>query len=192
MPLQPAGATLTWDEPLFFKLRLSSGLGWIARGLAAIVVYGLFVVMIFAITRSPTAPPLGVVEVFLGPALVAVAFVVAFELPTVQRSVTLTDKDISYVGTLTKYGFGGMFSLLTGMGSWNRREIRSVRLLRPGEPGNQFPFRLMVIEPKYGKSKLIGVPLTVGLDDVANHLHSMGLVVELSGWQSVAEKTKAE
>jgi hypothetical protein len=173
-----------WNEPWFFKLRSATKTGWMLRGGFVVGVYVLFVVLLSMDSNSPNGPNFGIVEIILLPAMVAGVFMAMIEIPNVQRMVSLTDNEISCVGALMM--FGGPIHLLTGMGQWNRREIKTVQLLRPAEPGNKFPFGLMLITPKYAKPKQLAVPSSVVLNDVANHLHSIGVDVQLSEWEPAA------
>jgi hypothetical protein len=183
-----ANAKLKWHEPWFFKLRQSTALGWIARVIMIGVVYGVLLVSILSIERSPTAPELNPAVVFISPAIFSILIVAFFDVPNLQRVVELSDSEISCVGRVTTYGGAlAMIHLLIGSVVWNRREIKHVQLLRPGDPGNRFPFGLMTIARKYGGSKQIAVSPTVALEEIANQLHSMGIAVQLSAWRPAAE-----
>jgi hypothetical protein len=114
--------------------------------------------------------------------MVAGLFLAMLELPNMQRTVTLTDNDISCIGTFMV--FGGPIHLITGMRQWNRREIKEIRLLRPGEPENRFSHGLMIISPKYARARQLAVSSSVPLETVAKHVHSMGIAVRLSDWQA--------
>jgi hypothetical protein len=184
-----ANTSLRWSEPLFFKLRSSTRLGWIVRAAVIVAVYGLLLVLLFVEKRPPEWPEPGPAKIILVPAAVGIMILFLFELPNAQRTVELTDKEISCFGMQPMAG--GLVHLLTGMAVWNRREIQVVRLLRPGEPGNRFSFGLMTIARKYGRPKQLAVPRTVRLEDVADHLHSMDVAVELSGWPAVVETAPA-
>jgi hypothetical protein len=186
-----ANAKLRWNEPWFFTLRQSTALGWIARAVVIGVLYGVLLVLILSIERSPTAPELHRAVVFIPPAIFSILIVALFDIPNLQRAVELSDTEISCVGRVTTYGGAlAMIHLLVGSVVWNRREIKHIQLLRPGEPGNRFPFGLMTIARKYGGAKQIAVSPTVALEDVAKQVHSMAIAVQLSGWQPVAEPQK--
>ncbi|MBD3676528.1 MAG: hypothetical protein HUJ26_23705 [Planctomycetaceae bacterium] len=176
-----ANAKYQWNEPWFFKLRASTKTAWVLRAGFFIGVYVLFAVLMSMDSKSAGGPQFGTVEILILPTMIAGLFLAMIELPNIQRVVTLTDNDISCIGTLMM--FGGPISLLTGTGQWNRREIKTVQLLRTGEPGNDYSFGLMIITPKHAKEKQLAIPLTVSLSDVANHLHTVGIDVRLSDWQ---------
>jgi hypothetical protein len=113
-----------------------------------------------------------------------------YEIPTLQRKVSLTDKEITCAPSAPALMmFAGMLAplqIIIGMGHWHQREIKLVQLLHPAEPGNRFSFGLMIVTPKYGRVRKLGVPSNVPLDEVANRLHAMQVFVQLSGWQMAA------
>jgi hypothetical protein len=186
-----AKAKLRWNEPWLFTLRQSTALGWIVRAVMIGVVYGMILALILSIERSPTAPELNPAVVFIPPAIFSILIVALFDVPNLQRTVELSDTEISCVGRVTTYGGAlAMIHLLIASVVWNRREIKHIQLRRPGEPGNRFAFGLMTIARKYGGEKQVAIPPTVALEDVANHVHSMGIAVQLSGWQPAAAPEK--
>lgn len=184
-----ANAKYQWHEPWFFILRSSTAVGWVMRGGFFLGVYVLFAVLLSMESNSPDQPHFGMAEIIVLPAMVAGLFLTLIELPNIQRLVTLTDSDISCIGTLM--ALGGPIHLLLGPKQWNRREIKHVQLLRTGELGNEFPFSLMVITPKYARAKKLAVPSTVTLNDIADHLCSIGVDVELTDWQPPASDPPA-
>jgi hypothetical protein len=189
MPLPSAKAEITWKEPWLFQIRTSSRLAWLMRAGFFAVVYVVFVVAIIMDSGKPNRRQLGIAEKAVMPAVVAAVFLVLFELPNLQRIVSVTSTQISCMGGFMM--FGGPIHLITGMRQWNCREIRSVQLLRTGEPDNEFPFGLMIVTPKHAAARRLGVPATTSLDDVADRIHAMGVAVQLSNWQPKASKDNA-
>jgi len=181
----PNNALHSWNEPWFFTLHTSTKLGWIVRGCFFVAVYALFFAVLFLEQGNPNSPPFGTAEIIFLPALVAGVFSALLELPNLQRMVAITDKDISCIGSFAM--FGGPIQLIMGMGNWNRKEIKHIQLLRPGEEGNRFLFGLMIITPKYSKPQPIAVPSKVSLDAVATSLHSIDIPVQLSGWVAAGQ-----
>jgi hypothetical protein len=188
MVLKSGSSSYEWNEPLFFLILTSTRVGWIVRVGVFLAIYVLFVFLLTLDKNSPQEMRLPAAVVLLLPAFIGGLFLAMYEVPTLQRKVSLTDKDIGCAGTLMM--FGGMSNLLHmivgRMGQWNRREIKLVQLLRPGEPGNRFSFGLMIVTPKYAAPRKMGVPCDVPLDEVATRLHAMQLIVQLSGWQADA------
>lgn len=171
-----------WTEPKFFLLRNSSKTGWIIRGVFFCLIFGGFAVLLTMENGNPGRAPLGWVETAILSGVIAVFMLVSFELPTMQRQVSITKNSISCDGGMMAM-FGGLIHLLQmGWDQWNLREIKKVRLLRAGEGDNSFGFGLMTIYRKYSKEKSMGVAADVSLEELADLLHSMELDVELSDW----------
>lgn len=170
-----------WREPWFFRLRSRTTTAWLLRGGFFTGVYVLFAIL-FSMAHGPQ---FGATEFVVLPAIFTVLFLAMTEIPNLQRIVTLTDNDISCIGAMRI--FSSPLSLLMCAVQWNRREIKSVHLMRSEETGNNFPFAIMVVTPKYSRAKQLAVPPTVMLNEIADHLHSMGVSVQLSGWQPTAE-----
>lgn len=186
-PHSNTNAKHQWKEPWLFYLRSSTKTAWMLRVGFYIGVYLLFVVRMSIDGKSADGPQFGILEIILLPAFIAGMFLAVIEIPNIQRVVTLTDNKISCFGTLIL--LGGPIHLLLGSGQWNRREIESVQLVRAGEFGNDYPFALMTIAPKYARQKQLAVPPNISLADIADHLHSIGVDVELSGWERPASET---
>jgi len=176
-----ASGVLSWSEPWLFKLRTSSRTGWIVRGLFFTGVYVLFAVLLHMEQGSPNGPKCGTAGKLLRPALIGVVCLSMFEVPNAQRIVSVTDNGVSCIGAFMY--MGGPIHLITGMRHWNLRELKHIELLRPGAPGNDFPFGLMVVTPKYSSAKQIGVPAEISLDAIADRLHAMGADTRLSDWR---------
>lgn len=171
-----------WTEPAFFLLRISTWKGWLARAVCFLGFYGLFIGVLLSDNNSPSQPPLGIFEIAVISAIATGVFFVIFELPTVQRQFTLTDNSITCNGGILMI-FGGIIHMFgLAFGSWNRREIKNIKLLRVGEPGNRFGHGLMVIYRKHSQERVNGIPNTESLDELANRFHSVNLPVELSNW----------
>lgn len=185
-----ASGALSWSEPWLFKLRTSSRTGWIVRGLFFVAVYVLFAVLLHTERGSPNGPEFGLAGKLLMPALIGAVFLTMFEVPNAQRIVSVTDLGLSCVGAFMY--MGGPIHLLTGMRNWNLRELKHVELLRPGVPGNDFPFGVMVVTPKYASAKQIGIPTEISLDMVADRLHAMGVDTRLSDWRPNNSKSAVD
>jgi hypothetical protein len=173
---------IQWNEPWFFKQRTLSWRGWLIRVflLGVGIVFGTGM-MSQGSARKELTPIEWAYAVGIG-----VLVVLLMELQTFLRSVSIFEYDIFCVGVLTMQG-GTLVHLLTGVKQWNRREIKQVSLLRPGETGNPFSCGLMIVIPKYTRPHQIGVPRSVSLIELADHLHTMGLAVELSEWAAAVE-----
>ena len=180
-----------WTEPWFFLLRSVTRAGWFVRLGFFIAVYAVFVVLLVQATDSTGKPLIGHVGVALFPIPIASLSIVMFEVPTLQRQVVLSnDNRISCFGTLLM--FAGPIQLIRGgFDTFNQREIKQVELLRTGEPGNDFPFGLMIVVRKFSSTKHIAVPTTESVEEIANHLHAMTIDVQLSDWEPSAEKADA-
>ena len=174
-----------WQEPWFFVLRSSSRRAWILRIAFFIGNYVLFVVLMSIDTKSPAGPEFGLAATIILPALIAGVFLTLIEAPAFQRTVTLTDRNISAIGTFMR--FGGPIQLLLNNGQWNRKEIKDIRIIRPGESENSFRFAVLVITRRHSGGGRVGIPQSVSLNEVADHLHSMGLAVQLSEWLPPSE-----
>jgi hypothetical protein len=176
-----SGKTLQWNEPWFFKLRSLTTTGWILRGVFVLATYLGFVVLMSIDRGSVDGPRFGLAEILLLPALVAGSFFVLLELPTAQRNVQLTENDITCTGNFMM--FGGMLQMLVGIQQWNWRGIKEIQLLRPHETNNPYAHGLMVVTPKYARSRTLAVPTTVELESLANQVHKTGVAVLLSEWR---------
>lgn len=148
------------------------------------VIYIVFAGLLFMEKPTPTKPEFSLAAILLLPAVIATFFVVSFEIPTLQRIVSLTDTDFSCVGGLMTAGGVGPIHWLTSMRTMNRREIKQVQLLRPGDPDNRFSFGLLIVTPKYGRPQICAMPTTISQEMVANHFHAMQIDVQLTDWQS--------
>jgi len=182
----PASAELTWPEPWFFALRASSRTAWIVRALFFIAVYVLFAVLLHMENGSPNGPKFGVAGKLLMPALIGAVFLALFEVPNLQRNVSVTDSGLVCMGAFMY--FGGPIHWITGMRQWNVRELKRIQILRPGEADNDFSFGLMIVTPKYASAKRLGIPSATSLNVIADRLHALGVDVQLSDWRAaVAE-----
>lgn len=118
------------------------------------------------------------------PAIVAAVFLLMFEVPHLQRIVTISREGISCDGAFMM--FGGPIHWIAGMRRWNWRELKQVQLLRPREAGNVFDFGQRIVMPKHAGSKRLAVPSTIALNEVADCLHARGVDVLLSEWHPSA------
>jgi hypothetical protein len=181
LPLPP-DSSATWLEPPFFKMRTTTKTGWTIRAIVFVAVLVGFASLLYSGGGGSARRAIPISEIVLWSALVSVLFFAATELPYYQRIVTLTENEISCLPKPTLAGGAQGLAILLGLQQWNKREIKHVELLRPKEPGNRFSFGIMIVKPKYAAPRQMAVPTSVSLDDVAARIHSMGLPVQLSGW----------
>jgi hypothetical protein len=192
LPLPADSSAVTWLEPPFFKMRTTTKIGWMIRAVIFVAVYLGFASLLYSGGGGDRrALSISISEIVLLSALISIIFFVATELPYYQRIVTLTEHEISCLPQpMLGAGVQGL-AILLGMQQWNKREIKHVQLLRPKEPGNRFAFGIMIVKPKYAASRQMAVPTSVSLEDVAARIQSMGLPVQLSGWNPAPESNQA-
>jgi hypothetical protein len=99
---------LRWDEPRLFALRLISTTGWAIRRVIALVIFAVFFGLMSLDNNSLTAPEFGLATRITLPAIIAVFFIVMFEVPNLQRTVSINDKNIFCNGKFMMFG-GEMF-----------------------------------------------------------------------------------
>lgn len=156
---------IAWAEPWFFLWRIRETRGWLKRLLLALVIAAvLLTAMIFFPNGQGNLLNAVLISLAAGFALV-----LAMDLPTIQRDVTVHD-DCIIVGTTAGRGRFDTFRF---------DAIQSVQLLRP-EDWNR-PWAGMVL--RLGDIDfLTAIPTKVNVDTVADIFHRLGLQVALSGW----------
>src|SRR5262245_41825551 len=168
---------MSWNEPLFFVIRLRERAGWIRRALLAL---GIVAVMFLAIYFS-RKPQIGIGKA-IGISLAAGVFLVALlDVANIQREVTIKEDGINYqsaTGAIWRW-----------MGSFAWKDIQRVRLMRP-EDWNR-ACGAMLIQTS-NDSFLLGVPTKVSLETVANVLHRAAVEVELEGWEPSESDTRVQ
>jgi hypothetical protein len=156
---------MTWNEPMFFVVRLRERWGWMRRGLLAL---GIVLLMFLAIFFTRNQPGIG--KTIAISVLAGVVLVVLMDVGNIQREVTIKDDCVICSSTVGTFW----------MTSFALRDIHGVRLLYPQEW--TFPYGAMFVQTS-DDMFLMGVPNKVSLPTVANVLHRLGVNVQLSGWE---------
>lgn len=164
---------ISWNEPLFFLMRIREGWSWrrrlfLALGISAVMFLAIF---FFGLGRLGLAGQIGI-SLASGFLLVAL-----LDLGNIQREVTVKE-DCIIVNSAVGQGWFETFQL---------KDIHAVRLMRPDEWGKAYGG--MVI----GTAKdnfLVAVPRKVSLATLANILHRLGVAVYLSEWEPSDSDTR--
>src|SRR5262249_35839376 len=151
---------------------------WSIR-LAVFVTFTSLFAGLMAFERTPSnGPRFGIAEIIILPIVIGVLFVALIELPTLQRIASITEHDVHCMGSFAMLVPPILWRLAAG--TWNRKEIKHVELLRPKEGSNRFGHGLMIIVLKYTPPVLVGVARSVRLEQLADTLHAIGIEVSLS------------
>lgn len=166
-----AKTLLTWQEPIFFRARMRERRDWILRGILA----GVIALVMFGAMQAEAFGPKGKARFGIVGGLALSAFIGVFltsllDAPDMNRSATITEKEIS--------SFGNAGHVTSWM-SFKLDDIHGVRLVRPETSGRSFG--IMEVHSKKGVG-LIGVPKKIPIERVADAAHKMGVPVELEGW----------
>ncbi len=176
----PTQVELDWDEPRFFKYRTLNRYDVVLRGTFFLLLCTAFSWAATVEQRIPGHSQSILMWVFLV-LLASSTIIFVFTAPSFQRRIVISPQGIRWQG----FSKGGDLSPPGAILSAGLRclpEINRVKLSRPKETGNCFRHGLMMIEPKYGKPTLLGVPNDVALETVAGVLHNNGVAVTLSDW----------
>lgn len=156
---------LKWIEPPFFRLRTAGFMSWIVRlGIVA------FLTQVF-VNSGPG-------NTLVTSLAFAVGFVFMYDATTMQRTIVITDHGIECLGIFASVGHP-IWSII-GSATWNRHEIGSVMILRPGEAGNRFSYSVMQVCLKHAQPRLLGIKPGKPVDQIAERIRAMNVPVELS------------
>lgn len=173
MGLFNSSTKISFSEPWFFMIRIRTFPDWIVRiGIALTIGFLVFV----AIYYWGNAPFDVLKQVGIA-LLVAFALLLMADKGNLQREMTVSDKDIH---------------IHSASGNWWNETftfgvIVAIELKRPAE--SRYKFGLMLID--HGdETFMLGVPLKVSLDTLANVLYRQDLAVALTDWEPPAGDTQ--
>lgn len=166
---------LKWSEPWFFVIRLREAQGWVRRGLLALGLAVVVLIIIYFIRGQAfdLVKELGI------SALSGVVLVLLLDMGLIQREITISEDRISFEGVIGNME-GGSFAL---------KDIKQAQLRTPEEWRKRHASLLL----DFGESGfLIGVPQKTSLESIANVLHRLGVEVELTGWEPSETDTRVQ